>query len=100
MEEATSENESMDSSIFVTGERSMLLMCVEVEINHKRLTMEIDIKAAHHSQATQQKLLPKVKLYHSSIVLKTYMSERLKVLNKFSAEIKYEHILTLLVIWT
>ena len=76
---------------------------IKLEFNHKKLTMELDTSAAISliSQETMHGLFPGIQLKPCDIVLKTYTSQKILVLERFDVNVTYkdqEKVLTLVVI--
>ena len=64
---------------------------VELEVNGKTLTMEVDTGAAVSiiSQKVQEKLLPNVEVRPSRVLLRTYTGQHMSVVGEITVEVKY-----------
>ena len=62
-----------------------------VLVNGKKLTMEIDTGAAVSiiSDKTRRSLFSELKLNESSLILKTYTDEQMKVIGQLNVRVKY-----------
>lgn len=77
-------SDAEDYQLLTIGEESTRPIMVELRTNYKHLTMEVDNGAAISliSEATMKKLLPRIKVQSSSMTLKMYTREEMKVLGK------------------
>ena len=96
-------NSSDDMTLFTIWNKATPPILIELELNHKKLTMELDTGAAISliSQETMHELFPGIQLKPCDIVLKTYTSQKILVLGKFDVNVTYEdqeNVLTLVVI--
>ena len=92
-----------DLPLYQVSNKSLHPITVDLEINKKKLTMEIDTGAAVSiiSEKTRKKIFPNAVLSKSSVLLKTYTGEPMPVLGEMNVEVKYGSqilILTLTVI--
>ena len=78
--------------LFKVGERSSDPMMIEVRANGKPLKMEIDTGAALSiiSKETRKKIFPDEPLHDSSIILKIYTGERIRVMGQLNLSVVYE----------
>ena len=96
-------NSSDDMTLFTIRNKATPPILIELELNHKKLTMELDTGAAISliSQETMHELFLGIQLKPCDIVLKTYTSQKILVLGKFDVNVTYEDqekVLTLVVI--
>ena len=87
------QEENMDNSfdIFTIGKNSASPIQVELYINEKPLTMEVDTGAAVTIVSEQQfkRLLPQVQVSKSTVILRTYTSEIIPMLGEVQVNVKY-----------
>ena len=64
---------------------------VKLQVNHRKLTMEVDTGAAVSiiSEETQKKLFPDARLIRAPVKLRTYTGEPMPVVGEMSVEVKY-----------
>ena len=97
------DSDAEDHQLLTIGEKSTRPITIELLINNKPLTMEVDTGAAVSliSEATMKKLLPRMKVQPSNMTLKTYTKEQMKVLGKIEVNVEYgeqKEVLTLIVV--
>ena len=85
------EEERSPSPLFHLGSRGNHPIVVTMDVNGKRVDMELDTGAARTvmSSEQQQRLLPAAELQESSIVLRTYSSEQIQVLGELPVHVIY-----------
>ena len=81
-DEAENDSSSDEYLFHQVGNRSVDPANLQVQINDKRLTMEVDTGAALPiiSEKTRKAVFPDKKLRPSKLILKTYTNEPLKVM--------------------
>ena len=84
-------SEDSDLPLLHVEDRSNHPITVEIEVNNRKLLMEVDTGAAVSiiSEETQKKLFPGATLEKSSIGLRTYTLEPMTVLGQISVQVKY-----------
>ena len=83
---------SEEFHLFNVGERSSKPIVIEVVANGKPLKMEIDTGAALSiiSEETKKTVFPNEPLHDSSIILKTYTGEQIRVMGQLNLRVTYE----------
>ena len=88
------EEDNTDNSvdIFTIGKNSASPICVELYVDEKPLTMEVDTGAAVTIVSEQQfqRLLPQGQVSKSTVVLRTYTSEIIPMLREAQMNVKYK----------
>ena len=84
-------SEDSDLPLLHVEDRSNHPITVEIEVNNRKLLMEVDTGAAVSiiSEETQKKLFPGATLEKSSIGLRTYTLEPMTILGQISVQVKY-----------
>ena len=72
-------------------ERTSKPIQVQVLVNKKELTMEVDTGAAVSiiSNSTRKALFPNFQLHESNLVLKTYTEEPMKIIDNLHVDVQY-----------
>ena len=85
------DSDAEDHQLLTIGEESTRPITIELLINSKPLTMEVDTSPAVSliSEATMKKLLPRMNVQPSNMTLKTYTKEQMKVLRKIEVNVEY-----------
>ena len=83
---------SEEFQLLTVGADSSRPIKVEVQVNGKPVPMEVDTGAAVSiiSESTLRTLFPDSNLQHSSLVLRTYSNEHLKVLGELPVDVCYD----------
>ena len=102
-EDRETASDSNDLKLFMIGEKSSPPIEVEVQIDGQPLHMEVDTGAAVSivSEETVKRLFPTASLNKSSVTLRTYTEERMRVCGEFQAQVRYgtqERSLTVVVV--
>ena len=91
-ESSDAESSGDEYHLHKLGERSSDPIEVQVMANGKEMTMELDTGAAVSiiSDCTRKALFPHQKVHKSSLILKTYTEEPMKVLGNLHVRVQYE----------
>ena len=84
-----SESSSDEIELFNLRSESTPLIMVNMELNNIYVMIKINTAAAMSliSQDRKKKLLPSVKLHHSTVILKAYISETTLVIGEFDVHV-------------
>ena len=82
-----------DFKLHKLGKHSQDLVIVQMQINGRKLNMEVDTGAALSviSEATRLTVFPKDTLHPSNLVLKTYTNERMEVIGTLNVRVVYRN---------
>ena len=86
------ETERHELSTFTVGNKSHFPIQVELKVDGKPLTMQVDTGAAVSILAadTFRKLFPNANLHPSTLLLRTYTGETMKVLGELPVRVQYD----------
>ena len=89
--ESPNSDSDSDIPIYRIGAKSSHPITVDLEINNKKLTMEIDTGATVSiiSNETRKKLFPEAILAKSSLLLRTYTGEVMPVAGEMNVDVKH-----------
>ena len=81
-----------DLNLFTIGETSSKPIFVDVKVNGEPLTMEVDTGAAVTviSDETCKSRFPDVPMRKSSVVLRTYTGQQMRVLGEMEVKVEYK----------
>ena len=87
-------SDSEEAALFTIGEKTTNPISVEVKVNGRNLSMELDTGAAVSimSNTTRKAVFPRAKVQPCSVNLRTYTGEVIKVVGELSVVVQHGHL--------